>query len=249
MGNKKVIVCDLDGTLAESKSALSPDMAEILCHVLSRHYLAVVSGGSYEQFHEQFLSKLHCPPDLLQNLSLFPLMGSTCYVFDTKEVSWRQVYEEKLSQKDRASIVEAFHKAIEETKLDLSDSYGDIIEDRGSQVTFSGRGQKAPIEVKEVWDHDQSKRRKLISILEKKLPGFNYRIGGISSIDVTRKGVDKAYAINKIKDLLRVSDDDIIFVGDALYKGGNDEAVKSTGVDFIQEEGPGQTMEFLSRYM
>lgn len=249
MVNKKVIVCDLDGTLAESKSALSPDMAEILCHVLSRHYLAVVSGGSYRQFQDQFISGLHCPPELLQNLFLFPLMGSTCYVFDPKNVSWKQVYEEKLSQKERANIVEAFNEAISESGFDLSDSYGDVIEDRGSQVTFSGRGQQAPLEVKEMWDPDQSKRRKLITILEKKIPKFNLKIGGISSIDVTRAGVDKAYAIGKIKEILHVTDDDIIFVGDALYKGGNDEAVKNTGVDFIQEEGPSQTMEFLSRYM
>lgn len=249
MYNKKVIVCDLDGTLTESKSSLSEAMAEVLCHVLSRHYLAVVSGASYKQFQEQFLGELHCPPVLLQNLSLFPLQGNTCYVFDAKEVAWKQVYEEKLSQKDRTFIINALQKAIEELGFDLSESYGDIIEDRGSQVTFSGRGHKAPIEVKEVWDKDQSKRRKIINILEKKLPGFNCHIGGISSIDITKKGLDKAYAIGKIKQLLNVSEDDIIFVGDALYKGGNDEVIKSTGVDFIQEDGPGETIELLSRYM
>jgi len=249
MNNKKVIVCDLDGTLALSKSPLAPDMAEVLCHILSRHFLAVVSGGSYRQFHDQFISELHCPPELLQNLFLFPLMGSTCYVFDPKNVSWKQVYEEKLSQKEREDIIEAFNEAISLAGFDLSDSYGDIIEDRGSQITFSGRGQQAPLEVKKVWDPDQSKRRKLISILEKKIPKFNLKIGGMSSIDVTRAGVDKAYAIGKIKEIIHVADEDIIFVGDALYKGGNDEAVKNTDVDFIQEDGPDETMEFLSRYI
>ena len=90
---------------------------------------------------------------------------------------------------------------------------------------------------------------KIQDFLKKKLPDFEIRIGGTTSIDITRKGVDKAYAISKIKDLLKVKDEDIIYVGDALYKGGNDETVKSTGVDFIQELGPNDTLEFLSRYM
>ena len=39
------------------------------------------------------------------------------------------------------------------------------------------------------------------------------------------------------------------FVGDALYKGGNDAPVKKTGVDYIQESGPGETIEFLRGYL
>ena len=98
-------------------------------------------------------------------------------------------------------------------------------------------------------DKDQSKRKKIIEILNTKIPEFEVKLGGSTSIDITRKGVDKAYAIGKIKEILKVSDEDIIFIGDALYRGGNDEPVKGTGVDFIQEEGPNQTLELLSRYM
>ncbi len=249
MDTKKVIVCDLDGTLAPSKSSISSDMAEVLCHILSRHLLAIVSGGAFEQFEKQFLSKLNCGPELLQNLSLFPTMGSACYVYDKEKNNWKLLYNELLSKKERDKIKKSINEAIKETKLDLSGAYGDIVEDRGSQITFSGCGQKAPTEVKETWDKDKFKRRALTEILEKKIPEFDIRMGGATSIDITRKGVDKAYAISKIKDLLKVSDDDIIFVGDALYQGGNDEPVKSTGVDFIQEEGPDQTLELLSHYM
>lgn len=246
---KKVIVCDLDGTLAESKSVLSPDMAEVLRHVLTRQYLAVVSGGSYAQFQKQFLSQLHASPDLLKNLLLFPTMGSVCYVYDYPMKSWKRVYNEELLPEEREKIIKALHEAIAESGLDLTRAYGDVIEDRGSQVTFSGQGQKAPLEVKSLWDPDQSKRRKLVDILKKKIPEFSVRIGGTTSIDITKKGIDKAFAIQKIKEILKVADEDIIYIGDALYKGGNDEVVKTTDVDFIQEAGPNETMEVLSRYM
>ncbi len=71
----------------------------------------------------------------------------------------------------------------------------------------------------------------------------------MTSIDVTRQGIDKAYAIGKIRQLLNVTDDQILFVGDALYKGGNDAAVKKTDVDFIQEDGPLATLELLKQYI
>jgi phosphomannomutase len=247
---KKVIVCDLDGTLAVSKSPLSKDMAEVLCHLLENHYLAVISGGSYTQFQKQFLSKLPCGPDHFKNLSIYPTMGSTSYVYDETNNSWKQLYNELIPENDRKTIIKSLNEAMVESKINFKDAYGDLVEDRGSQVTFSGRGQNAPAPVKAVWDPDQEKRKLLVEILKKKLKNkFEIRIGGATSIDITQKGIDKAYAIGKIKKYLNVTDDNIIFVGDALYKGGNDEAVKSTGVDFIQEDGPDQTLQLLSSYM
>lgn len=249
MAIKKVIVSDLDGTLAPSKSPISVDMAEIIGHVLSRLKIAVVSGGAFPQFEKQFLSHLRCEPEQLKNLSIFPTNGSACYVYDEKRKTWKEVYEEKLTVAERKKIITAINDAIKELKMDLSGSYGELIEDRGSQVTFSGRGQNAPLSIKQTWDPDMSKRGKIIEILNKKIPEFDCRTGGISSIDITRKGVDKAYAIKKIKDMLGVKDEEMVYLGDALYKGGNDESVKSTGVDFVQEYSPNDTLEYLSRYM
>lgn len=249
MNSKKVIVCDLDGTLAASKSSLSPDMAEVLRHVLTRHYLAVVTGGSYVQFQKQFLSALHATPDLLRNLLLFPTMGSAGYIYDFPRKSWKQLYNEELSKEERDEIKKALHESISECGFDLTRAYGDVIEDRGSQITFSGQGQKAPLEVKSIWDPNQSKRRKIVDLLNKKINKYEIRIGGTTSIDITKKGIDKAFAIKKIKEILNVGDDDVIYIGDALYKGGNDESVKKTDVDFIQQSGPNETMELLSRYM
>jgi HAD superfamily hydrolase (TIGR01484 family) len=249
MANKKVIVSDLDGTLAPSKSPISKEMAEVIGYVLSRLHIAVVSGGAFPQFEKQFLSQLTCGPEKLKNLSIFPTNGSACYVYDENKKTWKELYEEKLTVAERKKIITAINDAIKELKMDLSGSYGEVIEDRGSQVTFSGRGQSAPLSVKQTWDPDMIKRNKIIDILKKKIPEFDCRTGGISSIDITRKGIDKAYAIKKIKDLLQVKDEDMIYLGDALYKGGNDESVKTTGIEYVQEYSPNDTLEYLSRYM
>lgn len=247
--NKKVIAFDLDGTLAESKSSLTPEMSHVLSKLLLKYEVAVISGGSYIQFQKQFLSSLSCSKDLYTRLYLFPTMGSTCYVYDKDKDSWKQLYKEELSKDDRSKIFKAFDEAILESGLDLSGSFGDILEDRGTQVTFSGRGQEAPVDIKKTWDPEMHKRQLLVGILKKKIPEFDIKMGGMSSIDITRMGIDKAYAIGKIKDLLKVSDDEILFVGDALYKGGNDNAVKKTGVDYIQEDGPTDTIELLKQFV
>ncbi|MCX6701790.1 MAG: HAD-IIB family hydrolase [Candidatus Zambryskibacteria bacterium] len=249
MDNKKVIVCDLDGTLAESKSTLSPEMAEVLCKVLHRHFLVIISGGKYSQFQKQFLSYFSCEPEFLKNLFLFPTNGSTCYIYDTENNNWKQSYNELLSPEEREKIIRAFNETIMELGLNLGKAYGEVVEDRGSQITFSAIGQEAPLEVKKTWDPDQTKRKEFVHILKNKIPEFEIRIGGMTSIDVTHKGIDKAYAIQKIKDLLKVTDDDIVFVGDALYKGGNDASVKETEVDFIQDSGPDETLGLLRQYL
>ncbi|MFZ2621060.1 MAG: HAD-IIB family hydrolase [Minisyncoccia bacterium] len=249
MNTKKVIVCDLDGTLAQSKSPLGKEMADVLCKLLSKHLLVIVSGGGFEQFQKQFLSQLHCGNEALVNLSIFPANGSSCYVFDKKTNDWKQLYYDSLTDKERKEVVLALKESLSESGIDFSEPYGELIEDRGGQITFSGRGQEAPIEVKEAWDPDQEKRQRLVSIISDKLAEFDIHIGGTTSIDITRKGIDKAYAIRKIKEILNVSDDDIIFIGDALYKGGNDSPVKKTNVDYIQQSGPDETIELLRQYI
>lgn len=249
MLDKKVIVSDLDGTLAPSKSPISKDMAEVLCHVLNRHYVAVVSGGAFPQFEKQFLSQLKCSPESMKNISIFPTNGSSCYVYDEKRKTWKELYEEKLTVAEKKKILTALNDAISDSGIDFSGSYGDIIEDRGTQITFSGKGQNAPLSIKQTWDPDQRKRIKMVSFLKNKISDFEIKIGGTTSIDITRKGVDKAYAIKKIKDLLKVKDEEMIYLGDALYKGGNDESVKSTGIAYVQEYSPNDTLEYLSRYM
>lgn len=249
INHKKVIACDLDGTLAPSKSSLSKEMSDILSQVLPRYALAVISGGAFSQFQKQFLSSLDCSRDLYKNLYLFPTMGSTCYIYDFDKGDWKMLYEERLTEEEVSSILKAFDEAINESGLDLSDHYGDILENRGTQVTFSGKGQNAPIEVKESWDPDRSKRQLIIDILKKKIPDFDIKLGGMTSIDITRQGVDKAYAIGKIKNLLNVGDEDILFIGDALYKGGNDASAKKTGVDYIQPDDPENTIDILKEYI
>lgn len=242
--NIKAIVCDLDGTLAPSKSSLQPDMAEIIIKILDKYRMAVVTGGSYEQFNKQFISHLPKTNSLI-NLFLFPTNGSACYVYDNVE-GFKKLYSEELSKGEKDEIFSALNKVILESNFDFSNPFGEIIEDRGSQISFSGRGQLAPLEIKEKWDPDQAKRKSLVSLLNRYIPNFEIRIGGATTIDITRMGINKAYAINKIFEIMKLNKDEILFIGDALYEGGNDSTVLSTGVECKSVKGPQETKIILS---
>jgi hypothetical protein len=234
---KKLIVFDLDGTLAESKAPLDAEMATLLCDLLRVVRVAVISGGGWPQFEAQLLVRLSCD-ERLRDLSLLPTCGTKFYRYST---GWEQLYAETLSGDEREWIVGALRRAVESSDLRIERTWGEQIEDRGSQITFSALGQEAPLEYKEPWDRDFAKRRRLKALLEPMIPGFYVHLGGTTSVDVTRPGIDKAYGLRKLRDTLGVDLREMLFVGDALFPGGNDYPAKKAGVTSIQVRDPNES--------
>ena len=235
---KKLIVFDLDGTLAGSKSPLDSEMSGLLHDLLLIVKVAVISGGDWPQFEKQLLSNL--PHDeRLANLSLLPTCGTKFYRYDS--AAWKKIYSEDLTAEERDKILSSLTKAIISADFKTDKLRGEQIEDRGSQITFSALGQKAALEEKNKWDPDFSKRKKIKAILDTLVPEFSVRIGGSTSIDITKPGIDKAYGIRKLRDLLGISLKEMIYIGDALYVGGNDYPAKEAGVDCISVKDPNET--------
>jgi phosphomannomutase len=234
---KKLIVFDLDGTLAKSKSALDPEMAALLHELLGIVKVAVISGGDWPQFEKQVLSQL--PHDgSLANLSLLPTCGTKFFSYTG---TWKKLYEEDFTQDEKAKIIGSLKKAVAESGFNAGKVWGEVVEDRGSQITFSALGQEAPLEEKKKWDPDFSKRRKIKAILDPLIAGFSVRLGGATSIDITKPGIDKAYGIGKLRDVLGISLKEMLFIGDALFPGGNDYPAEQAGVVSICVLGPHET--------
>jgi HAD superfamily hydrolase (TIGR01484 family) len=234
---KKLVVFDLNGTLAESKSALDAEMAKLLNNLLGIVRVAVISGGDWPQFEEQLLA--HLPKNkLLVNLYLLPTCGTKFFQYVG---GWKKIYSEDFTTEEKQKIVSSLERAIGAAGFSVERTWGDVIEDRGSQITFSALGQQAPLKEKTKWDPDFSKRKKIKAILDAQISEFCVRIGGATSIDVTKPGIDKAYGIRKLRDLLGISLREMIFVGDALFSGGNDYPVEAAGVICICVRGPNET--------
>jgi phosphomannomutase len=231
---KKLIVFDLDGTLAESKSPLDAEMGILLSSLIGFVKVAVISGGDWPQFKKQLLSNL--PHDEhLKNLSLLPTCGTKFFQYAG---DWEKLYSEDFTSKEKEGIVRSLKQVVESSGFKDKQTWGEQIEDRGSQITFSALGQQAPLEKKEKWDPDFAKRKKVKASFDELMPGFSVRLGGTTSVDVTKTGIDKGYGIRKLRDILGVAIEEMIFVGDALFPGGNDYPAKEAGAESIQVRDP-----------
>ncbi|MDH4238055.1 MAG: HAD-IIB family hydrolase [Phycisphaerae bacterium] len=234
---KKLIVFDLDGTLAESKSSLDAEMSALLHDLLGIVKVAVISGGNWPQFEKQLLSNL--PHDKhLVNLSILPTCGTKFFQYAG---DWKKIYSEDFTADEKEKIVSSLKKALGEAGFKVEKVWGEVIEDRGSQITYSALGQQAPLEEKNKWDPDFAKRKKIKAILDALIPEFSVRLGGATSIDITKPGIDKAYGVRKLRDILGVSLKEMIFIGDALFPGGNDYPAEEAGVVSIPVRGPNES--------
>jgi hypothetical protein len=231
---KKLIVFDLDGTLAESKSSIDAEMATGLGALLGVVKVAIISGGNWPQFQKQVLDKLPHDADL-NNLSLLPTCGTKFYKYES---TWKELYEEDFTAAEKQKILSSLGHVMETTHFKAAKTWGEIIEDRGSQITFSALGQHAPIEEKAKWDPDFEKRKKMKELLDRLIPEFSVRLGGTTSVDITKHGIDKAYGIRKLRDTLGIAIEEMIFVGDAIFPGGNDYPAKQAGALAIEVRDP-----------
>lgn len=238
---KQLIVFDLDGTLAESKSAVDAEMVLLLNTLLGFTKVAIISGGDWPQFEKQILAQGLAGVGLL-NLSLLPACGTKFYRYTT---AWAPLYSEDLTKEEKLRIITALNQTTAQLGFETTNVWGAQIEDRGSQITFSALGQTAPILEKKAWDPDFTKRKKMQEMLAKIIPEFSVGLGGTTSVDVTKPGIDKAYGIQKLEEMLHVGKPEMLFLGDALFPGGNDYPVKEAGVASIQVRDPDETKRII----
>jgi HAD superfamily hydrolase (TIGR01484 family) len=251
---KKVLAFDLDGTLAPSKSYLPPRMGELLDELLNHFDICVISGGKFGQFETQLLQGLPSGPDKLKRLHLMPTCGTQYYKFENN--GWNQMYAENFTEDEKQKIISALNEGIDTLGHREAHVYGGIIEDRGSQVTFSALGQDIVTELgdegvrlKEAWDPDTVKKNAIRDYVSKLIPEFEVRVGGGTSIDITKPGIDKAYGMQKIMDMLAISKDEILFFGDRLAEGGNDYPVKEFGIETLEVSGWEHTARRLEKLL
>jgi len=241
---KKLIAFDLDNTLAESKSAIPDVMAKSLASLLEKYEVCIISGGKFEQFEKQVINRLEVSNEQLERLHIMPTCGTRYYRYDGVKEEWVLRYKNDLTPEQVARVKEAFETGAKELGMWEEHPYGEIIEDRGSQLTYSALGQdiaemlgEEGLKRKYAWDPDMKKRNKLKELIAPKLDDLEVRVGGVTSIDVTLIGVDKAYGMKKLIEEMGISKEEIVFIGDMLQEGGNDYPVKMMGIDTVEVSG------------
>lgn len=226
----------MDDTLCIAKSPISARISGLLGELLNRYEVCVISGGNFTQFKIQIINQLSVGSEKLSKLHLMPTCGTQYYLYDSARREWVQQYAVNLTDEQKSRATSALMSSAQKLGLWEEHSYGEVIEDRGSQVTLSALGQQAPSDKKYAWDPTGEKKIMIRDAVAPLVPDLDVRAGGTTSVDVTLKGVDKAYGIRRLIDVTGISMDEILFIGDKMNEGGNDYPVKAMGVDSIAVE-------------
>ena len=240
----KLVAFDLDDTLAPSKQAVDPRMARLLLDLAERVEVAIISGGQLAQFTAQVVERLpDASPDLLSHLHLLPTCGTQYYRVGPEGI--RTVYAHALTEDEKTRALTAVEEEARRLGLWEARTWGPILEDRGSQITFSALGQQAPLDAKIAWDPTGAKKNALREAVAARIPDLEVRSGGSTSVDITHRGIDKAYGMQQLAEQTGISLDEMLFVGDRLDPDGNDYPVLALGVTCHAVEGWQDTADYL----
>jgi phosphomannomutase len=240
----RLVAFDLDDTLAPSKSAIDPRIGALLIALAERVEVAIISGGQLEQFRAQVVDRLpEAPVETLSRIHLLPTCGTQYYrIHEGRIVT---VYAHALSDDEKSRAVAAVEGEARRLNLWEAETWGDILEDRGSQITFSALGQRAPLNAKMAWDPTGAKKNSLREAVAAKIPDLEVRSGGSTSVDITHRGIDKAYGMRQLAEQTGIPLADMLFVGDRLDPDGNDYPVLALGVPCHAVEGWEDTADYL----
>lgn len=225
MSNFKIIVFDLDGTLAPSKSKVERSMVELLERLIEErgYKVAVISGAGYKQFYDQLLQYFVKDEEILKNVFILPTNGAT---FCNYINGWNCDSAYTFTEEEKATVFDALEKMRTYFPfLHDAETFGEQVDDRGAQISFSALGQEAPFDLKKDWDPDHAKRKEMVNFLTPLLKDFSVKLGGSTTVDITRNGIDKAYGLKNLLERLKYSNTDLMYIGDELGSLGNDASV------------------------
>ncbi|HUY70093.1 MAG TPA: HAD-IIB family hydrolase [Candidatus Baltobacteraceae bacterium] len=244
--SKRMIIADLDGTLSEDREEIAAKTAELINTLLKNRSFAVITAARYARLNYQVVRVLSAAggKKLFTKMYLLPQSATRMHIF--AKGGWKRMYAENLSVAERARIKAALRECIRTLGYGSGKTYGKVVDDRISQISFAALGQRAPLELKRRWDPTGRKRARIARFLEELIPEFRIGIGGVSTVDITKRGRDKSYGIKMITKRLGYKKADMLYIGDRLMKGGNDYPVRAEGVDCIQVSGPSETNKVLN---
>ena len=237
-----LIVFDVDGVLCESKTPIDPEMGNLLGRLSKKDRVVFITGGTFNQVKEQVIDNIkHLKDDVLV-MSLSGAELWNCY-----GGTWNNTIQNELTDDERGKILASIIHVFDLHKPFMK--WGQIVEDRGSQITISLLGQDAPWFIKKYYDPEMEMRRAFVEELKDRLgDSFEIRMGGSTSIDISKKGLDKGTSLSNLITMLNIPKTDVVYVGDKLMEGGNDYPVKRDGFHCVAVKTVSDTKEFIKNY-
>ncbi len=236
---KKVIIADVDDTICDSCQIISPEMAEQILRMINQGFeFAFISGTKVEDLQKMISSRLK------ERHHLLATTGTNYTLIEKDKAEVR--YNLSFSPEEKKEIFAALNKAVEHFEIKSMTTKEDQIQDRDSQITLSAIGRNAPLEIKKKYDSSAEKRKIWVDFLKQHLDENKYelKIGGTTSIDITRKGLDKEWGIKAFAQYHNIPFSNILFFGDKIYPEGNDFPAAKI-VDCIAVKSPKDALQHL----
>jgi phosphomannomutase len=242
----KALIADIDDTICKSTQPVSPAMAAELNRIAAAGImLAFISGSTLEQLFGQL------GPGLKQPFHILAASGThyATVSYESGKAAWTEVYRQGFQPEEKAEIMAAFEALIASQKITPLTSREDQLQDRGSQITLSALGRHAPDHAKRAFDPEMRVREGWLKIMHASLGGkYNIRIGGTTSVDVTPKGIDKAWGITRFLEIRKLQPSEALYFGDKLGPEGNDYPARRV-LDAFQVENELDTLRLLKNFL
>lgn len=239
MNCPRTAIFDLDDTLAESFKRPSDAMLQRLERLLEYIPVAIMTGAGFKRMESQFLPEIAAAPRS-DRFYLFPNSAAQCYVHENGD--WQLAYNLAFTSEERVHIKETIQKIVDGNEIFKGiPHWGERLFDREAQVAYTPVGIEASLETKQTWDTGGTKRKALWETLKQAMPEFEILLGGTTTIDITRKGINKAYGVRWLSEHLTIPTNEMFYAGDAFYDDGNDAVVVPTGIVTRAVSSPAET--------
>jgi phosphomannomutase len=228
---KKHFFFDVDNTLTRSRSPITSEMRARLNALAQQKDVVIISGQKAEDI-------------MVQVGGVFPLyaMGQsgnrTLYASADGHV--RELWEDVMNEQERVEIMAHIAGIVRPATLPAVPDPDDVVEDRGSQISYSLFGHHAPVEIKEKIDPQQEIRKAILAAHPLHSETVEVRIAGTTTLDYVKKGRNKGYNIERLLKETGWQKEDCVYFGDSLFPGGNDETVIGV-IDTVAVENPEDT--------
>jgi glycerophosphoryl diester phosphodiesterase/hydroxymethylpyrimidine pyrophosphatase-like HAD family hydrolase len=218
---KKLICFDLDGTLTQHKTQLTPANKAVLDTLKTKYEVIMVGAGNCPRIYNQMNDY---PITIVGNYGMQEsqiVNGEFKIVRDDKIEPDRKFFEKNCNYLRK--------------KYGYTQYKGDPLEFHESgMVTFGLLGTKADIADKIIFDPDRAKRRAMYPEVLKIFKDYAVYIGGSSSFDFAPKQYNKFDAVMRYAKEHGYTEDQVLFVGDDFADGGGDSHIRIYGMDYIQ---------------
>lgn len=237
MQKTKLIAFDLDGTLTQHKSPLSPENRAVLERLRQKYRLLMVGAGQCRRIFDQME---HFPLDIIGNY------GMQYGRYENGELT--VVRNDHIPCADRA-LIEQRVTALRR-KHGFTCYQGENVEYHPSGcLTFPVLGTKADLAHKLAFDPDRAKRRAIYQEVVEAFPEYVVFVGGSSSFDMAPKPYNKYYALDRYCAENGYSHEEVVYVGDDYGLGGNDESVYLSDFRFIKVDDYRLLPEYMKEFL